>query len=84
MTNVTFSPESSYLRPGDMATISFDNTKTAGMYDSTTGTWVQKPVAHFVGEDIKQSVYVGTPFKVSIIDKESGQTVYTSTVVMNP
>jgi flagellin-like protein len=69
MSNVTFSPESSYLRPGDTATISF----LPGTYGAT-----------FKGDAISQSVAVGTAFKISVIDKESGQTVYTSTVTMNP
>jgi len=69
MSNVTFSPESDYLRPGDSATISFLD----GAYGAT-----------FKGELISQSVAIGTPFKVSIIDKETGQTVYISTVTMNP
>jgi flagellin-like protein len=69
MTNVTFAPEGDYLRPGDTATISFSE----GTYGAT-----------FYGEAIHQSVAIGTPFKVSIIDKETGQTVYSSTVTMNP
>jgi len=69
MDKVKFSPEPDFLRPGDTATISFDK----GTYGAT-----------FIGETIHQSVAIGTPFKVSIIDKETGQTVYTSTVTMNP
>lgn len=66
--NVTFS-NPDYLRPGDNAQVNFDQ----GTYGAT-----------FLGEAIHMSVAVGTPFKISIIDKETGQTVYTSKVVMNP
>lgn len=74
MTNVTFSPQSGYLRPGDNAQIRFNPINTV---------WAGN-AAHFTGETISQTVPVGTPFKITVIDKESGQTVYTSTVVMNP
>jgi flagellin-like protein len=74
MANVTFSPEANFLRPGDVATIPFD----------PIVDWTGVPIADFKDGTIDLAVYVGTPFKVSIIDKESGQTVYTSTVVMNP
>ena len=69
MSDVTFSPKSNYLRPGDMATIEF----VAGLYG-----------AKFVGDDISQSVPVGTPFRLTIIDTASGQTVYSKQLPMNP
>lgn len=75
MTNVTFSPESDYLRPGDSAKIPFNNAAV---------DWQGTSVADFKDGDIDLAVYIGTPFKVSIIDKETGQTVYSSTVTMNP
>ncbi len=74
MSNVTFSPKSNYLRPGDMATIEF--IADYG-YDGN-------PRAKFVGDDIKQSVTVGTPFRLTIIDIASGQTVYSRQLPMNP
>ncbi|WP_321416551.1 type IV pilin N-terminal domain-containing protein [uncultured Methanomethylovorans sp.] len=73
MTNVTFSPESDYLRPGDSATIPFTQ------YESEYITG-----AGFYDGDIHLTVAIGTPFKVSVIDKETGQTVYTSAVTLNP
>ncbi len=69
MSNVTFSPKSNYLRPGDMATIEF----VASLYG-----------AKFKGDDISQSVSVGTPFRLTIIDIASGQTVYSKQLPMNP
>lgn len=75
MTNVTFSPQNNYLRPGDNARIPFDATYSA---------WEGGNIAHFKDGTIYQTVPVGTPFKVTVIDKESGQTIYSSTVVMNP
>ena len=74
MSNVTFSPKSNYLRPGDMATIEF--VADYG-YDGN-------PRAKFEGDDIKQSVTVGTPFRLTIIDIASGQTVYSTQLPMNP
>ena len=69
MDNVTFSPEPDYLRPGDIATIEFEK----GDYG-----------AKFVGENIKLSVPIGTPFRLTIIDTSSGQIVYSTKLVMNP
>lgn len=73
MSDVTFSPESNYLRPGDVATIEF-------IADEYYGN----PRAKFVGDDIKQSVTVGTPFRLTVIDIASGQTVYSTQLPMNP
>jgi len=70
--NVTFS-NPAYLRPGDTAQISFEQRDGFGGLN-----------AAFIGDAIHLAVYVGTPFKISIIDKETGQTVYTAKVVMNP
>ena len=74
MSDVTFSPESNYLRPGDMATIEF--VADYGYYGN--------PRAKFVGDDISQSVKVSTPFRLTIIDIASGQTVYSKQLPMNP
>lgn len=85
MVNVTFTPQENYLRSGDVAKISFETKKSYQDGDPWDGSGNTGPLTTvFKGELISQSVAVGTPFKVSIIDKESGQTVYTSTVVMNP
>lgn len=73
MSNVTFSPESDYLRPGDTAKINFSKTEYSG-----------KQRATFKSDDIKLSVYVGVPYKIKFIDASSGQTIYTTSAVMNP
>ena len=73
MGNVTFTPESNYLRPGDVATIAFN---------PTTG-W-KGGQADFKGDDISLTIYIGSPFKLTVIDTESGQTVYSAKVIMNP
>jgi len=74
VSNVAFSPKSNYLRPGDMATIKF--VADYGYYGD--------PRAKFEGDEIKQSVIVGAPFRLTVIDIESGQTVYSANVIMNP
>ena len=83
MSDVTFSPKSNYLRPGDMATIEF--VADYG-YDNEPPYAVNytKPRAKFTGDDISQSVPVGTPFRLTIIDIASGQTVYSKQLPMNP
>lgn len=83
MTNVTFSPESDYLRPGDSAQIPFVQ-GIGHTYDASYNILSDYNQANFIDDAIHLSVAVGTPFKVSIIDKETGQTVYSSTVTMNP
>ena len=75
MSNVAFSPKSNYLRPGDMVTIEFEAAHPA---------WSTDPIAKFVGDEIAQSVTVATPFRLTVIDIESGQTVYSAKVIMNP
>ncbi|MCD4704320.1 MAG: type IV pilin N-terminal domain-containing protein [Methanosarcinaceae archaeon] len=72
MDNVTFAPESMYLRPGDSATIEFIQLYSYGTR------------AYFVGDEIKQSVNMGTPFRITLIDKVTGQTVYSKQLLMNP
>ena len=74
MSNVTFAPKSNYLRPGDMATIEFI------VADTSWGG----PTAEFKGDEISQSVTVSTPFRLTIIDIASGQTVYSTQLPMNP
>lgn len=90
MSNMTFMPESKYLRPGDTAKFFFVQNATfnkweeltPGNYTGVAGTETMRGV--FKGEQISLSVYQGTPFKMTLIDKNSGQTIYTTTVVMNP
>jgi flagellin-like protein len=87
MSNVTFAPKSNYLRPGDMATIEFIADYEHN-YDPITwddlGENLTKPRAIFKGDDISQTIKVGTPFRLTIIDIASGQTVYSKQLPMNP
>jgi flagellin-like protein len=76
MSNVTFSPQSDYLRPGDSMKIAFEKTK----YPAVTG----QDRATFRGSDISLSIYVGAPYKIKFVDVSSGQTIYETKAVMNP
>jgi len=69
MSNVTFSPHTDYISPGDTAFIHF--TKSA--YG-----------ARFTGPDISLSVAVGDVFKITIVDKDTGNPVWSAKLVMNP
>ncbi|WP_321416555.1 type IV pilin N-terminal domain-containing protein [uncultured Methanomethylovorans sp.] len=73
MSNVTFSPESDYLRPGDSVKIAFLKTEYEGDDRAT-----------FKSPDVKLNIYVGTPYKIKFIDTNSGQTIYETSTVMNP
>jgi len=74
MSNVTFSPESDYLRPGDSAKIKFQQTS------SSSG----EPRATFKSDELTASILVGVPYKIKIVDSTSGQTIYVAKAVMNP
>ena len=69
MSNVTFAPNADYLRPGDMATIPM-----------VTGSYGME----FKGPEISMALAIGTPFRLTIIDTETGQTVYSTSTIMNP
>ena len=72
--NVAFSPKSNYLRPGDVATIEFD----------PTVDYYEMQIADFKGDDINIAVCIGTPFRLTVIDTESGQIIYSAKVILNP
>lgn len=76
MSNVTFSPQPGYLRPGDSAKIAFSKASP----DPITG----QQRASFTGPDIQFSIYEGTPYKIKFVDANSGQTIYETTAVLNP
>ncbi|NOR48192.1 MAG: hypothetical protein GQ533_09155, partial [Methanosarcinaceae archaeon] len=83
MSNVTFAPESNYLRPGDVAYIEFEI--SLGYRQDEYGNWTKDlPIADFNGNEIDHTVPVGTPFRLTIIDTVSGQTVYSKQLPMNP
>ena len=69
MSNVTFVPHGSYAVPGDSIVIPFKKS-----------TWGAK----FTGPQISLSVAVGQPFTVTIIDKDTGNPIWTGHLVMNP
>ncbi len=69
MSNVTFVPHGSYAASGDTIVIPF-----------TKGKWG----AEFTGPQISLSVAVGQPFTVTIIDKDTGNPIWTGHLVMNP
>ncbi len=69
MSNVTFTPNPDLLRPGDTAYIYF----TKGPYG-----------AEFTGPDISLSVPIGDKFKITIIDTDTGNPIWSSELIMNP
>jgi len=74
MANVTFIQDNTtkkYLAPGGIMLINF--TKNTSAYTAT-----------FTGKYINLKVHVGQPFTVTIIDKDTGNPIWTGRVVMNP
>ncbi len=69
MSNVTFIPNPEILAPGDVMKIHF----VKGPYG-----------AEFTGPDIRLSIPVGYKFRITIIDKDTGQPIWSSVLVMNP
>jgi len=75
MSNVTFAPNPNYVSPGGTIFIKF--TKA---YDS----WTHQYKAKFTGPQISLSIYVGQPFTLTIIDKDTGNPIWTGHLVLNP
>ncbi len=73
MSNVTFihgnNSNADILMPGDVMLIKF----VKGRYG-----------AEFTGQNIRLSIPVGYKFRVTIIDKDTGQPIWSSVLVMNP
>ena len=69
MSNVTFLPHADYISPGDSAFIYF----TKSPYG-----------ARFTGPDIRLSIAVGDVFKITVIDKDTGNPIWSAKLVMNP
>lgn len=88
MSNVTFMPQADYLRPGDTAQVVFDPQEVTVWKQDSSGTWYESTEttrrATFTGDDIKLSIYVGVPYKITLIDKTTGQVVFSSKQTMNP
>ncbi|MEA1985723.1 MAG: type IV pilin N-terminal domain-containing protein [Euryarchaeota archaeon] len=74
MSQVTFAPETSYLRPGDVAKVAF----------VINTDWQGEPIADFDDENIDMAIKVGTPFRLTVIDKVTGQTVYSTSILLSP
>ncbi|SFM26662.1 type IV pilin [Methanolobus profundi] len=68
---VTFSPNSNFLNPGDEARVNFTSSAS---YDLIT----------FDGSEIYQEVELGEPFRITVIDTSSGQTIYSNKVTLLP
>lgn len=80
--NLYFNPYEEYLRPGDMATITVDyalNPNDIYAIDGEPGWGIA-----FYGEEIQQSAYIGESFRLTMIDTQSGQTIYSTNVIVNP
>jgi len=69
MSNITLSPHADYISPGDAAFIHFTKTSYG---------------ASFTGPDIWLSIAVGDTFKITIVDKDTGNPVWSAKLVMNP
>lgn len=68
---ISFSSSSSFLNPGDEAKVNFTYTSPD---DYIT----------FDGDEIYQEVEIGEPFKVTVIDTNSGQTIHTGKITLSP
>jgi hypothetical protein len=68
---VTFSSSSNFLNPGDEAKVNFTY--------STSNDYII-----FDGDEIYQKVEIGEPFRITIIDTSSGQTIYSSKITLLP
>lgn len=74
----TLSPEPDYLRPGDVAQIAFE------WYDSDTYAATANLDDAEGALFNTVSVLSGQPFKLTLIDTNTGQTVYSTTLTLNP
>ncbi|AKB85871.1 type IV pilin [Methanococcoides methylutens] len=79
MSEVSFSPNADYLRPGDVGTIAVGDGYNPTTYATESGWGVK-----FAGDEISQTVNIGDSFKCTLIDTDSGQTIFSTNVVVNP
>lgn len=86
MSNVTFSPNSAYLAPGDVASITVLDKKASTDPDDPWAPWVYTPGVgvSFTGDEISLSSAIGDSVQLTMIDKESGQIIYSSKVTVEP
>jgi FlaG/FlaF family flagellin (archaellin) len=68
---ISFSSSSSYLNPGDEAKVNFTYTSPDNYIT-------------FDGAAISQKVDIGEPFRVTVIDTNSGQTIYSTKITLKP
>ncbi len=73
MSNVTFTPNPDYLRPGDTAYIYFTPVENA------YGKW-----AKFTGPEISLSVPLGDKFRITIVDSDTGNPIWSGELILNP
>lgn len=69
--NVTFVPSANFLNPGDEAKVNFTH--------STSDDFIT-----FEGLEISQKVEIGEPFRITVIDTNSGQTIYSTKITLLP
>ncbi|WP_367343759.1 type IV pilin [Methanomethylovorans sp.] len=74
----TLSPDPAYLRPGDVAHIAFE------WYDASTWSATTELDDADGALFNSLSVLTGQPFKLTLIDTNTGQTVYSTTLTLNP
>lgn len=81
--DIVFEPHEDYLAPGDIATITVGDTTDP---EDTTYPYEHLPGygMWFNGTDISQAVYIGDSFKLTLIDTQTGQTIYSTNVIVNP
>lgn len=66
---IKFMPDSNYLNPGSEARINFTVSEDHNS-------------AIFIGNDISQTIKVGEPFRITIVDTASGQSIYSSQLTL--
>ncbi|WP_202319114.1 type IV pilin [Archaeoglobus neptunius] len=72
MSNVSFTPDPTYLKPGD----------TAYIYFTKSSVYGERAV--FTGPDIRLSVAVGDKFRITVIDSDTGNAIWSSELILNP
>ena len=78
MSNVTFYhanySSSQFIVPGDVAKISFTK-----KWDNKTNRWA----AIFTGPQINMTIYQGQPLTLTLVDKQTGNVIWSGRIVMN-
>jgi flagellin-like protein len=69
---VSFNSNPYFLNPGDEMEIRFEDTN------------INDGKVEFEGDEISQTVGIGEPFRITIIDTDSGQTIYSTKITLRP